>query len=154
MGGKVGPLGHARRNAGLAGAAGGHQQVEAVDPALRSGQGRDQPRIVGAAETVSPECGEPVVRDVWRHGEDGMRGEREDRFQPRPPGRYPPPAAVRVGEPPLRRGGDQPGQRVRPALCLRTGVARIRAHPAHRTHLDAGTRARPRPVGRTGPGSP
>jgi len=41
----------------------------------RAGERRDQPRVVGATETVRAERREPVVGDVRRHGEHGVGGE-------------------------------------------------------------------------------
>jgi hypothetical protein len=66
------------RAALAAGAPGGHQDVEAVDPAVSPGEGRDQPRIMCAAEAVGAERGEQVAGDVWLHGEYSVPGEGDD----------------------------------------------------------------------------
>jgi len=119
--GQVWPACQCGRDARAAGAPGGHQDVQAVDPAAWPGQGRDQPGVMGAAEAVRAQRGEQVAGDVRLHGEYRVPGEGDDRLQPGVPRRHAPPASVRGGEPAGRRGGDQPGKRV------------VREHTANRT---------------------
>src|SRR5215475_14052958 len=127
MGGQIGPVDQPGRDAGAPRARGGHQHVQTVDPSVGSGEGRDQPWIVGAAEAICPQRDQQAVGDVGPQGEDGVPGEGEDGLQPGAPRCHAPPAAVGIGEPAGSRGGDQPGNGV------------VGGHAAHRT--DPGLRA-------------
>jgi hypothetical protein len=67
-----------------------HRLGMIADPAREQG-----PRVGGE---VGP--GDQPVGDVWRHGEHGVPGERDDDLQPGTPRRHAPPAPVGIGNRP------------------------------------------------------
>jgi hypothetical protein len=71
-----------------------HQDVEAVDPAGRSGEARNDDRMMSAAQAVDRKLGEFGRVSVSGKREVGVTGECHDRFDIRPPGRHELPAPV------------------------------------------------------------